>query len=403
MKIAIFASAFYPHVGGVEELVRQLGLAYRRNGDEAIVLTNRWPRDLPAHEIYEGIPVYRLAMRVPEGSVKARLNYRLTHGKIRSEMLEILRRHQIDMLHIQCVSSNGYYALLAKQELKLPLVMTTQGERTMDAGQIYQTSTFMNANLRELLKTSDYITACSQNTLKDMEDYFREQFKQPSKVVYNGIQLGDFCGVSGYAHPRPYILGIGRLVPQKGFDVLLQAFARSKQSSHDLLLAGEGPERENLEALTTQLKLGERVKFLGRADRPTAVALFKGCSFFVLPSRHEPQGIVNLEAMASGKAVIASRVGGVPEIVTDEQTGILVPGEDVVALSAAIDRLCDNDDLRERLGTAGQERAQQFDWPLIAGQYQEIYRSLISANNSSAGVLDVKSDSAQPSRNVEAG
>ena len=65
MNIALFASAFYPHVGGVEELVRQLAREYNARGDKAIVLTNRWPRDLPAHEEYEGIPVYRLAMRAP--------------------------------------------------------------------------------------------------------------------------------------------------------------------------------------------------------------------------------------------------------------------------------------------------------------------------------------------------
>ena len=71
--IAIFASAFYPSLGGVEELVRQLAHAYRKRGVKAIVFTNRWPRDLPRHEVYEGIDIYRLAMRIPEGSTKAHL------------------------------------------------------------------------------------------------------------------------------------------------------------------------------------------------------------------------------------------------------------------------------------------------------------------------------------------
>ena len=376
MNIAIFASAFYPHVGGVEELVRQLAHAYKAKGVHAIVLTNRWPRSLPTYEEYEGIPVYRLAMRVPEGNFKARLNYQLTHKMLRKEMLRILQQHQIDVLHVQCVSSNGYYALLARQALHLPLVVTTQGERTMDAGQLYQKSAFMNQVLRSLLAEADYITACSKNTLDDVERYFGKSFGERAKPVYNGINLQDFEPGKPYVHPKAYILGIGRLVPQKGFDVLIKAFAQAEVMDHDLLIAGEGPERTALEQLAQQQGLKERVRFLGRADRQTAIALFKGCVFFVLPSRLEPQGIVNLEAMAAGKAVVASNVGGVPEIVRAGETGLLVPGEDVDALAQSMGRLVADEGLRARLGMAGRLRSQQFDWPVIAEQYLNIYRAV---------------------------
>ncbi|HVF09406.1 MAG TPA: glycosyltransferase family 4 protein [Abditibacteriaceae bacterium] len=383
MNVAIFASAFYPHIGGVEELVRQLAHAYRAKGVPAIVLTNRWPRSLPSFEEYEGIALYRLPMRVPEGGLKARLNYRLTHAAIDRRMIDILIKHSIDLLHVQCVSSNGYYALLAKRALHLPLIVTTQGERTMDAAQIYQHSAFMNHNLRELLAGADYITACSQHTLDDMENYWGESLTGRAGVVYNGIQLSDFEFEQppAFAHPKPYILGIGRLVSQKGFDVLIKAFAKADVPAHDLLLAGEGPERGVLETLAQKLGLAERVRFLGRADRPTAVALFKGCAFFVLPSRHEPQGIVNLEAMAAGKAVIAARVGGVPEIVVDGETGVLVPGEDDEALAQAIACIAHDTALRQRLGAAGQRRARQFDWSRIAQQYLDIYATALSKSS----------------------
>jgi glycosyltransferase involved in cell wall biosynthesis len=387
MKIALFASAFYPHVGGVEELVRQLAHAYRRAGDEAIVITNRWPRDLPDHEVYEGIDVYRLPMRIPEGSVKALTSYHLTHKSILQEIIRILQQHQTEMLHIQCVSTNGYYALLAKQHLGLPLVVTSQGERTMDAGRLYEHSKFMNTVLKQLLAEGEHVTACSANTLNDLATYRGEPFGARGEVVYNGIQLADFENVQPYSHPRPYILGIGRFVPQKGFDVLIEAYAKSGVESHDLLLAGEGDEREALASLAKSLKSDNKIHFVGRADRTTAVALFKGCSFFVLPSRHEPQGIVNLEAMASGKAVIASRVGGVPEIVLDGQTGILVPGEDSAELAKALLQLSEDSELREQLGTAGKARAQSFDWSAIAAQYQEIYRSVMPLASSTSSLV----------------
>ncbi len=386
MNIALFASAFYPHVGGVEELVRQLAREYNARGDKAIVLTNRWPRDLPAHENYEGTEVYRLAMRAPEGSLKAKLNYQLTHKSIEAEMLAILKRHSIEMLHVQCVSVNGHYARLASQVLGLPLIVTSQGERTMDATQAYEHSAFLNATMRDLLACGDALTACSRDTLEDLERYFGQPFGSRARVVYNGIAAQDFedDSVQPHPHERPYILGIGRWVPQKGFDVLLRAFAQAAKDpafDHDLLLAGEGSERAKLEGLVEELGLKGRAHLLGRAARPLAVSLFKGCSFFVLPSRHEPFGIVNLEAMTARKAVIASRVGGVPEIVHGEENGLLVPGDDVPALAQALVRLAGNQELRARLGENGHQFARDFTWPRIAEQYREVYREVVAARS----------------------
>ena len=377
MNVALFASAFYPGLGGVEELVRQLAHIYPGKGAQPIVITNRWPRTLPAYEEYEGIPLYRIAMRVPEGGIKARVNYALTHPAIQRSLRRILTARKIELLHVQCVSSNGYYALLAKQELSLPLVVTTQGERTMDATGLYRRSAFMNRILRQLLVEADHITACSRHTLDDMEHYFGKPFGERADVIYNGIETRDFLQGEPYAHPRPYVLGIGRMVAQKGFDSLIRAFARADMPGYDLLLAGDGEERPALQAFTTSLGLNTRVHFTGRADRATTVALFKGCAFFALPSRQEPFGIVNLEAMAAGKAIVATRVGGVPEVVQEGSTGLLVPPDDPDALAAALTRLATDSALRCRLAESGRERAQQFTWSAIAEQYLEVYRDAL--------------------------
>jgi glycogen(starch) synthase len=388
MNVALFASAFYPHVGGVEELVRQVGHELQRQGIGIIVLTNRWPRSLPKYEVYEGLPIYRLAMRTPEGSVKAHVNHFLTHRFIRSEVTNILQKHKIDLIHVHCVSSNGYYAMLARKELGLPLVVTTHGERTMDATQIYQRSAFLNRVLRELLAEADHITAVSRHTLDDMETYWGKPFGQRASVIYNGIDLSDFESGAPYSAGGPYIMGIGRLVAQKGFDVLLRAFAKANIAGWKLLIAGEGPERGGLEALIKELGLEGTAKLLGRADRAMAGALFRGCEFFVLPSRMEPLGIVNLEAMAAGKPVIASRVGGVPEIVSEGETGLLVPSENVEALARAMARLAEDPSLRERLGEAGRRAVMEFTLSATASRYADIYsritadeRELATAQN----------------------
>ena len=377
MNVAIFASAFHPHVGGVEEVVRQVANEYRKRGFGVIVITNRWPRSLPRFEVLDGIPIHRFALRVPEGSLKARINYRITHGFIRRKIIDIVRKHKADVLHVHCVSSNGFYALLARRKLMLPLVVTTHGERTMDAGRIYQYSAFQNRVLRELLAEADHITACSRETLNDVERYWGTAFGSRATVVYSGIAPLDFENAAPYANPRPYLLGMGRLVSQKGFDLLIEAFSKSGLKI-DLLIAGEGPEREALERLVSTLGMERRVRLVGRADRPTVVSLFGGCRFFVMPSRQEPMGIVNLEAMVLGKAVIAPRVGGVPEIVVENETGLLVPCGNVSALTQAMLRLDGDESLRLKLGAAGKARAQKFAWPEIAGQYLAIYGDIYS-------------------------
>jgi glycogen(starch) synthase len=376
MNVAIFASAFYPHVGGVEELVRQLAAEQRRAGGRPIVFTNRWPKTLPAAEDYEGIPVRRHVFRVPEYNWRQlggwALYSRGTLGRICGE----LRRHRADVIHVQCVSSNAYYAVKAKRKLGLPLIVTLQGELSMDATGLYQ-SPRARASYRWVLEHADAVTACSAQTLAEAEALMGRPFGDRGRVIYNGIRLADFADAAPYAHPRPYVLGIGRHVPQKGFDVLIRAFAQvvaGGEQGHDLLLAGDGVERPALEKLSAELGLGGRVHFLGKVDRPRATSLFRGCALFVLSSRHEPMGIVNLEAMAAGKPVIASRTGGVPEIVADGRTGVLVPPEDVAALSAATSALLRDPRRRDALGTTGRESvAAAFDWSAIAREYAEVY------------------------------
>jgi glycogen(starch) synthase len=379
MNIAIFASAFHPHIGGVEELVRQLANTYRAKGHPTLVITNRWPRSLPAYEEVEGTPVYRLPMRVPvpDTSLKARVSYLLTHAPIRQELLSILRKHQSEALHIQCISSTGRYAVHAKRALDLPLIVTTQGERMKDPTPLFEGSRVMSEILRETLREADFITACSRDTLQDMECWYGQPFGERARPVPNGINLADFESAAPYAHPKPYILGLGRLIPKKGYDILIRAFAQAGVTDHDLLIAGDGAERTALEELSARCGMQERVHFLGFADRPKTVALFQGCAFFVLPSRIEPQGIVNLEAMAAGKAVLASHVGGVPEIVQDGETGLLVPKEDEKALAAGLARLAADRNLREALGQAGRRRAAEFDWSAIAEEYLAIYRAAL--------------------------
>ena len=376
MNIAIFASAFHPHFGGVEELCRQLALELRRRGNHAIILTNRWPRDLPRHEVIDGVPVYRPAFRTPDAGAKSVLSYHLSRRAVAREVAGILRRHSIDVLHVQCVSSNAYYALEAHRALGVPLVVTLQGELTMDASQLFQRSPFARQTLGRCLADADVVTACSRKTLEDGEA-FAGQRAARGCVIFNGASIDDFARAAPHRHCAPYILGIGRLVPQKGFDILLRAYAKVDPLPVELLIAGDGPEREPLEALARHLGIADRVTFFGRADRAAVPSLFSGAEFVALPSRaDEGLPVVCAETMAAGKAIVATRTGGAPEAVIDGETGIIVEKEDVNGLSRALRALIEDRALRDRFATAGRERAKEFEWGRIAEQYVGIYQAL---------------------------
>ncbi|MDD5350541.1 MAG: glycosyltransferase family 4 protein, partial [Chthoniobacteraceae bacterium] len=333
---------------------------------------------LPAREVRDGVPVRRYVFRVPE------LNWRQFAGAAvwgpptLLRIVRALRTHRAELIHIQCVSSNAYYALHASRLLHLPLVATLHGELSADAGGLFQHSAFARRLLRAVLERADAVTACSRHTLREAETFYGAPFGARAQAVHNGVRLEEFCNAEPYPHPRPYLLALGRHVRQKGFDILLRAYRLALHNGlarHDLLLAGDGPERESLARLSSALGLDGKVHFLGVADRAATARLFAGCAFFVLPSRIEPQGIVNLEAMASGKAVLAARVGGVPEAVTHGVTGLLVEPGDPQALAHCLVRLASDTPLCARLGAAGREAAARFNWPAVAATYARVYHS----------------------------
>ena len=377
VNIAFFASTFYPSLGGVEEVCRQLAHAFAVQQHKVTVWTERWPRALPAFESFEDIPIHRFPMRVPADGWKAKLSYLFTHHSIRSQIVRDVQKQGIDVLHVQCVSTTAWYALHVKKVLKLPLVVTLHGELHMDAAGVFQHSEIHKRIMHEVLQQADVITACSHQTLREAEEFHGQPFGQRARVIYNGIDLQEFEAAQSYMHPRRYVLAIGRHVREKGFDVLLEAFARAGDLGQDLLIAGDGPETANLKAMAMRLKIGDKVHFPGRVAHNMAVQLFKGCSFFVLPSRHEPFGIVNLEAMAAGKAIVATRVGGVPEIVSDQENALLIPAENPDALCQALRHLSSDQVLTARLGQGGTQRVTHFGWPDLSKEYLQTYKDVL--------------------------
>jgi glycogen(starch) synthase len=374
-SVAIFASSFAPHLGGVEELSRRLAAEQRRRGLDSIVITNRYPKTLPGEEQIDGIPVYRKRFRVPEPRPRHLAGWAIGTAATRRGILAALNAHRTDVLHVQCVSSNGYYALHAARRTGLPLVVTMQGELSMDANGAYQRSAFLRATWRTLLDRAGLVTGCSQQVIDEAVRVYGPPLRDKARVIPNGVDLNAVRAAEPERRPRPYVLGIGRFVRQKGFDLLIDGFARiaADHPNLDLVLAGDGQERGSLVRQATGSQFAERIEFLGGVPAPRAFALLRGASAFVLASRHEPQGIVILEAMAAGAPVLAAAVGGVPEIVRDGVNGLLFAGGCAQSLAGQLHRM-----LTDRAGTAARaERAGHdaaaYAWQRIADAYADGY------------------------------
>ena len=180
---------------------------------------------------------------------------------------------------------------------------------------------------------------------------------------------------------RGLILTVGRLVARKGHIFLVEAMALLKQRpAARLVIVGEGHERPQSQAAIRRRDLADRVELMGRISDERLNELYAACHIFVLPAivdstgDTEMLGMVSLEAMRYRKPVVATQVGGISDIVTDEETGLLVSQRDPAALAAAIDRLLGDDALTERLGQAGYDFARQhFGWPAVVQQTLALY------------------------------
>jgi L-malate glycosyltransferase len=211
------------------------------------------------------------------------------------------------------------------------------------------------------------------------------------RVIPSGIDFAPFGGPfdrnaararMGIRPEQVLAIQVAALAPHKSQTTLLQTAALLRETSPRLVIwiAGEGNLRDKLAEEHARLNLGARVRFLGfRDDVPD---LLRAADLFVLSSYLEGLGTSVLDAMAAGLPVVATRVGGVPEIVKDDETGLLVPPRDPEALAQAMARLADDPGMRERLGSNGRTLARNFDADRTAQRTRELYLEVLGKGQS---------------------
>jgi glycosyltransferase involved in cell wall biosynthesis len=265
----------------------------------------------------------------------------------------LLRDHEIDIVNIHYPTASFVYFALCRLFSKFSLVVSVHGADLMPDGNFMRRYSWA---LRFLLSRSDHVTSPSSNYLETVLARW-PQLRHKARYIHNGVGVSEFEMAACSAPDTPYALTIAMHNEKKALDVLLHAIAIARERGFNMkvMLVGDGPLEQELKQLAQRLGVADQAQFVGFLGLDAVRELLNGCSFFVLPSRSEPFGIALLEAMAVGKAVVATRVGGIPEFVRDGSNGILVEPNDPDALAEALCKMVTDASRRERMGMAGKQ------------------------------------------------
>ena len=364
------ASDYAPTVGGVQTAVKHIARNCERRGHSVIILSALPPGNVPAIELIDGVMVYRFPWgRGPLWSLPFRALGTLFG------MSKVIREFQPNLVYVHFLTINALYVLLLHYVLHFKLVASARGN---DIQGIPLRSRLQRWMLNNLFRRANAVLFCSSYVQRDAAPYLRHVMPQAHiGVVGDGFDPDEFRESRPYQNASPYILAMGRLVHKKGFDLLIRAFAEisSDFPRLQLLIAGDGEERAALEKLIDDLKMRDRIVLLGFADRATSIALFWGCEFFVLSSRLEPFGIVVAEAMAAHKAVLATRSGGVIDLMQPGVNGLLVDAE-VNALANGMRQLLSHPDETRAMGERAAQSIQSHTWASVTDEFIKVFENV---------------------------
>ena len=371
MKIGIVC---YPTFGGSGVVATELGMALADKGHEVHFITYNLPvrLDFLSHHLHfhqVDIEEYPLFEYQP---------YELA---LSSKMVEVVQKHQLEVLHVHYAIPHAYAAYMAKQMLKekgisVKVVTTLHGTDITLVGShpTYKTAVEFSIN------NSDVVTAVS-NDLKDTTNKLFN-IKNDIQVIYNFIDSTKYdkihnqkCNRIAIAEPEEKILThISNFRPVKRVEDVIEVFYRvQKNIPSKLLLIGEGPDRLKAEKLVEKYKITERVLFLGNTSEVSKILCYT--DVFLLPSQTESFGLAALEAMAAKAAVVSTNTGGLPEVNINGVTGYLSNLGDVDDMAKNAISILKDDTILAKFKENAREHTKRFSLENILPVYEDIYKS----------------------------
>lgn len=413
MRIAITTDLYYPMTNGVAVFAHNLAKGLTRQGHEVMVICPSFTGKGHKRR-QDGVnTVYLRSMRFPFypdqinkipdqkeilGKSLPRLAYR--HGiwvavEPYSAMKKALDRFRPDVIHNQTAETIAIAARRYAKKKDVPMVSTGHAYPDNITGQLKMLKPIkrpVDAALRtymaSFLKHSEYATMPTEMAIGDLVPKNRRRFKVPVEPLSNGVDLSEFTPnkpklkVLRHFHlqaNRPRILYVGRVDPEKSIGNVVTAFVEilAEVPNAELVIVGDGTDRSRLRDLVQGLGMEESVKFLGRVMLPDIADIYRAATVFATASETETQGIVLIEAAATGLPLVAVDAGAVSELCQNRKNGILCRPGDTSAMAGALTKILKDEKLRAKYSAASLEIAKQHDLNRTLARFVEIYQEAV--------------------------
>ena len=370
MKILMPVLHYWPVIGGLETWTQNIA-ERTSNKAEVFVVTGRVKSQLEKESLNQ-VNIFRTSLFFLENLSYSSFLYIITVLPfIFFKSLSVIREEKIDVIHCQGFLS-GLLGYLLSKLTNIPYIITVQ--------RLEQSKSF----LRKLVYKNAKICIGASNKIKE---YFQQIECKNIEVIPNGIDVKRFQNLNRGENRKKMdfnnefvIITVARLEKVKGLKYLIKALDILKNKSgenYKLLIIGEGSERDNLKNLTKKLKLENSIKFLGQISNQDIPNYLSASDCFVLPSISEGFGIVILEAMAANVPIVATRVGGILDIIENEKTGILTEPKNSEEISKAILKIHKEPEFAKKLVNNAFLSLHQYSWQDIQEKVYSIYEKVI--------------------------
>jgi glycosyltransferase involved in cell wall biosynthesis len=389
LRILMVSQRMLPYIAGAELQALHLARALIQSGNEVRILTTKFMRGLPAHDLIAGVPVRRIPVlhssqsSIEEASVSEFPMAKASNFASMAAFTAFYSR-SFDIVHAHCLSASSLGAAFGASLTGVPIIV--KPSLGGDDGEIRKIMRSPAAPfIKSLLNGIERFAILDEGIAEELESagVSRKRFV----FVENGVDTDKFCPANAderadirarlHLPEGPIALFVGQLIERKGIKSLLEAWRIASPSlkSATLVFAGEGEESE---AIQREAASGLRIISLGVRD--DVADLMRASDVLILPSRNESFGNVVVEAMACGLPVIVSSAGIAQRLALDRVAGRVVTASCPEEIAAAVTEIFNDPEMRKTMGERSRYIVEKFDFRLVATEYLKIYRSIIEEN-----------------------
>lgn len=385
MNILIVTPYFPPQTGGVATFLDSLQRFLRRQGHKVHVLLPGPSHEISPHSSTTDAIEHEFYMRVPfvpGAALKGLLAFSFFFPLTVSRLRRFVEENTIELVLLEYPLPYMFYFTFLRRLRNVRIIVGIHGD---DILSLHLAPKHEQWLVKHLIRDANWLLAHSSSLLSQIRTRVSQLNDNHSYIPY-GIEPEPLRALAKRSQntfslpSHPYVLTVAKLYERKGLDVLLHAIQKlgTIGQAHRFVIVGDGPEEHTLKQLASRLAIEERVIFTGELQKPEIAQLLQNCEFFVLPSRSEPFGIALLEAMTFGKAIIATKVGGIPEFVIDGYNGILFPSDDSDTLAEQIQRVMNDKELRLWIGKNGLTVVKEkYDYGVLIERYDALFSRIL--------------------------